>query len=143
MAEVLCAWCQARIGDSDVEHSHGICPSCYRTLRGLPDLDEAGLDALPYGVIVLSADGTVLAYNRAESELAGRQPCEVIGKHFFREVAPCTAVQAFQGEFEVFCLGAGQPRTFQFTFLFPGGPVRVQIVFLRKGPGAAVVVRRL
>ncbi len=143
LPEVVCAWCGARIGESPVRHSHGICPPCYRSLRGIPDLSEAELDALPYGVIGLDADGTVLAYNRAEGELAGREPGEVIGRNFFREVAPCTAVQAFQGQFEAFCGGEDLPRTFQFTFRFPAGPVRVRILFLRKGRGAVVVVRKL
>ncbi len=143
MAEVLCAWCEARIGEGPVAHSHGICPACYRQLRGLPDLSEQELDALPYGVIVLAADGAVLAYNRAESELAGRAAQEVVGRNFFTEVAPCTAVQAFQGAFEAFCREEAPPRTFQFTFRFPTGAVRVQIAFVRKGDGAAVAVRKL
>ena len=143
MPAVICAWCGARIGESPVEHSHGICPSCDRQLRGVPDLSESELDALPFGVIVLSEDGTVLAYNRAESELAGRKPEEVVGRHFFTDVAPCTAVQDFQGEFQAFCAGEGASKTFRFTFRFPSGSVRVQILFLRKGGGAAVAVRKL
>ena len=143
MPEVTCAWCGVPIGESPVEHSHGICPGCYRQLRGVPDLSEPELDALPFGVIVLSNEGTVLAYNRAESELAGRRPEEVIGRNFFTDVAPCTAVQGFQGAFRAFCEGEGSPKSFQFTFRFPAGPVRVQILFLRKGAGASVVVRKL
>ncbi len=143
MPEVMCAWCGARIRESPVEHSHGICPSCDRQLRGVPDLSESELDALPFGVIVLSVDGMVQAYNRAESELAGRHPDEVIGRNFFTEVAPCTAVQAFQGAFQLFCAGDGEPKTFRFTFRFPSGSVRVQILFLRKEGGAAVAVRKL
>lgn len=48
------------------------------------------LDALPYGVIAMSLDGTVEAYNLAESKLAGLSPERVIGKNFFSNVAPCT-----------------------------------------------------
>ena len=143
MADVLCAWCGNRIGEGAVEHSHGICQACYRQLRGVPDLSEPDLDALPFGVIVLSEAGTVLAYNRAEEALAGRQARDVIGRNFFLEVAPCTSVQAFQGEFRSFCRGTEPSRTFQFTFRFPSGPVRVQIVFLRKGSGGVVAVRKL
>jgi photoactive yellow protein len=143
MADVLCAWCGARIGEGTTEHSHGICPACYRQLRGVPDLSEPELDALPFGIIVLSGDGTVLAYNHAEEALAGRQARDVIGRNFFTEVAPCTSVQTFQGEFRIFCLGTASSRTFQFTFRFPSGSVRVQIVFLRKGTGGVVAVRKL
>ena len=48
------------------------------------------LDTLPYGVIAMSLDGTVEAYNLAESKLAGLTPERVIGKNFFSSVAPCT-----------------------------------------------------
>ncbi len=48
------------------------------------------LDALPYGVIAMSLDGTVEAYNLAESKLAGLTADRVIGKNFFSNVAPCT-----------------------------------------------------
>ena len=48
------------------------------------------LDTLPFGVIAMSLDGTVEAYNVAESKLAGLTPERVIGKNFFSNVAPCT-----------------------------------------------------
>lgn len=143
MAEVACAWCGAVIGQSEVEHSHGICGACYRTLRGIPDLSEPELDDLPFGVIFLAADGTVLAYNRAEGELAGRDPREVVGRNFFRDIAPCTSVQAFQGTFAEFCDGDQPVRTFRFTFRFPARSVQVQILFLHRRPNVAVLIRKL
>ena len=142
MADVLCAWCGTLIGQSEAEHSHGICRSCYRELRGIPDLSESELDGLPFGVIVLAEDGTILAYNLAEGGLSGREPSAVIGRNFFTEIAPCTAVQTFQGAFHEFCGRAEDSRTFHFTFRFPGGPVRVQIVFLHRGADVAVAVRK-
>ncbi len=48
------------------------------------------LDTAPYGIIAMSLDGTVEAYNLAESKLAGLTPERVIGKNFFSSVAPCT-----------------------------------------------------
>ena len=142
MADVLCAWCATLIGQSGVEHSHGVCRTCYRELRGIPDLSSAELDDLPFGVIVLAEDGTVLAYNRAESDLTGREPIRVIGRNFFTEIAPCTSVQAFLGAFREFCQGNEPSRTFQFTFHFPTGPVPVLIVFLHKGKDVTVAVRK-
>ena len=142
MSDVLCAWCGGVIGQSPIEGSHGICPPCYRELRGIPDLSEPELDELPFGVIVLSADGVVRAYNRAEGELAQREPDGVIGRNFFSEIAPCTSVQAFQGVFGEFLAGAEPSRTFRFTFPFPGRAVQVQIVFLHRGPDVLVAVRK-
>ncbi len=48
------------------------------------------LDALAFGVIAMTLDGTVEAYNLAESKLAGLTPERVVGKNFFTNVAPCT-----------------------------------------------------
>ncbi|WP_257309130.1 PAS domain-containing protein [Geothrix fuzhouensis] len=142
MPNVLCAWCGALIGQSEAEDSHGICRTCYRDLRGIPDLSSTELDGLPFGVIVLAEHGTILAYNQAESRLAKREPLSVIGRNFFTEIAPCTSVQAFLGAFREFCHGNEPSRTFQFTFPFPDGPVRVVIVFLHKGKDVTVAVRK-
>ena len=142
MPDVLCAWCNTLIGQSAVEHSHGICRACSNQLRGLPDLSESELDDLPFGAIVLAQDGTVRSYNRAEGELASRNPSEVIGRNFFTDIAPCTSVQAFKGALLAFSQGEQASRTFGFTFRFPSGPVQVQIVFLHKGPDVAVAIRK-
>lgn len=142
MADVFCAWCRTLIGQSPVDHSHGICRDCYQQMRGIPMLSESELDALPFGVIILDERGTVLAYNKAESDLSGRNRTEVVGRNFFTDVAPCTSVQAFQGGFREFCRGDEPSRTFRFTFHFPTGPIPVQIVFLRMGSEVAVAVQK-
>ena len=56
----------------------------------LSQADSAALDALPFGVIGMTLDGTVSSYNTAESALAGLTPSKVVGRHFFSAVAPCT-----------------------------------------------------
>jgi photoactive yellow protein len=56
----------------------------------LETADTSALDALPFGVIGMTPDGTVTSYNSAESRLAGLTPAKVIGRHFFSAVAPCT-----------------------------------------------------
>ena len=50
----------------------------------------AELDTLDFGVIGMSDDGTVVAYNEVEGVLSGLTPSRVIGRHFFTSVAPCT-----------------------------------------------------
>lgn len=142
MPIVICAWCQAPIGESPVAGSHGICSACAHVVQGLPNLSEDELDDLPYGAIVLSRQGTVLAYNQAEQDLSGREAGGVIGQNFFADVAPCTAVQGFQGEFMEFMDGREPLRTFRFTFPFPTATVRVLITMLRRGEDALVMVRK-
>lgn len=56
----------------------------------LVSLSEDQLDDLPYGVISMTSDCVVAAYNKAEAQSAGLNPARVIGRHFFTTVAPCT-----------------------------------------------------
>lgn len=59
-------------------------------LERLQSMTAEELDALPFGVVGMTADGTVKVYNRPESELAGLAADTVMGHNFFAEVAPCT-----------------------------------------------------
>jgi hypothetical protein len=54
----------------------------------LDDLDDTALDDLPYGVVCLSEQLTVLRMNRIESEKTGIQRWRAIGRPFFGDVAP-------------------------------------------------------
>lgn len=86
-------------------------------LRHLRD-DE--LDALPYGLVVVDAHGTVLAYNDTESRMVGLRKERVVGRNFFTDIAPCTRVREFEGRFRAFASGAGARmfETFDFVFRF-------------------------
>lgn len=59
-------------------------------LDRLEAADDAMLDGAPFGVVAMTEDGTVTAYNAAESRLSGLTPEKVVGRHFFSAVAPCT-----------------------------------------------------
>jgi photoactive yellow protein len=61
-----------------------------RLLDSLEAAETAVLDALPFGLIGMAPDGIVTNYNTAESRLSGLTPVNVIGRHFFSAVAPCT-----------------------------------------------------
>ncbi len=60
------------------------------------DLSKASavedIDALPFGVIVVDRQGTILEYNAYESALTGFARERVLERNFFRDVAPCTAL---------------------------------------------------
>jgi photoactive yellow protein len=109
------------------------------------DLPEDAIDALPFGLIAVSADGTIEQYNAYESRLARLPKERVIGRNFFRDVAPCTAVRDFQGRFERFVTENGDgAESFDFAFQFPFGRQRVNITFLRssKSRGVKILVNR-
>jgi photoactive yellow protein len=98
----------------------------------LSALTTAEIDALPFGYIALDAEGVIRKYNRYEADLARRDPQQVLGRNFFREVAPCTQVQEFEGRFRELVAGSGEPAlTFDFEFNFRHGSQGVRIGFLR------------
>lgn len=136
----LCAWCGTTTGQGSVPHSHGICGPCRAGLLGIPLLSEDQLGELPFGVIELDANGVVLIYNKAEETLSGMVSSHVVGKHFFRDVAPCTSVKDFEGRFLSFLSSRADPESFQFIFRFPWRKTKVSIAFVRSERGTAFVL---
>lgn len=94
-------------------------------------LSAEALDELPFGAIELDPAGTVLSYNKAEERLAGRTRADVVGKNFFRDIAPCTRVRRFLGAFEVGVERKQLNEVFDFTFHFPAGAreVRIRMIY--------------
>jgi photoactive yellow protein len=100
------------------------------------DLEKASavqdVDDLPFGVIVVDRSGTITEYNTYESEMTGFSKERVLGRNFFHDVAPCTAIKEFEGRFDGFLTShATSIEPFEFTFPFAKGPQRVSIVFVR------------
>lgn len=65
----------------------------------LPRIPDSIKDGLPFGLVKLDLQGTVLEYNMAEGDLTGVSPAWAIGKNFFDEVAVCTKTASFYGRF--------------------------------------------
>lgn len=151
-ADDSCGLCGAVTPRDEAGIPYIICQPCYRRFLKVSSVYRKQLDELPFGVIDLDSNATVLAYNRTEANLARLQAENVIGKNFFTEVAPCTAVQEFQGRFHEFMLGRERTMRFNFTFGFKHGPVEVEIFFLRGSDGddlnsgersARIIVKRV
>jgi photoactive yellow protein len=137
---VLCAWCGVQTSQGSIPHSHSICRPCSAALRGVPLLSEEELSKMPYGVIELDPSGTVLIYNKAEEALSGKGSASVIGKNFFREVAPCTSVKNFEGRFVDFLSSQAESESFKFTFHFPERTTKVSVAFVRTERSSALVL---
>jgi photoactive yellow protein len=102
----------------------------YRTFSpdALHELSDDELDALPFGIIGLDADGRVARYNVAEARLARLDRSRVVGKSFFTEIARCAAVPTFQGSFERLLADASAPPCrFPFVFAFRFGSQNVDV----------------
>ena len=70
------------------------------------------IDGLAFGAIEVDGSGTILRYNAAEGDISGRDPTQMVGKNFFKEVAPCTDTEAFEGRFRRGAsAGASSPAT--------------------------------
>ena len=106
----------------------------------LLNMSAAEVNALPQGIVRLDATGKILYYSQTQATFAGRTVAETIGKNFFREVAPCTAVKSFQGRFLDFIARPGASiESFEFLFWFATNAKRVTITFLRQSDSADAV----
>ena len=97
----------------------------------LAKLSPQEIDQLAFGAVQIDGKGTVLQYNAAESGITGRAKKDVIGKNFFRDVAPCTRVQRFFGAFQTGVERRALNEVFDFTFRFPTGArdVRIRMIY--------------
>jgi photoactive yellow protein len=106
--------------------STAAAPSPY-ILQTINSMGEKELDSLPYGVIQLDAQGVVLHYNAFEATLSGLTKRGVVGKNFFKQVAPCTDMKDFYGRFLEGMTAGKLQCTFRFHFSFKRNPRDVTI----------------
>ncbi len=131
---IICAWCQRPIRQGSGKLiSHGICLKCLGdkfdyAIENVALLNRRVADLLPYGFIRLDEKGIVLEYNTAESALSGLPREGVLGRNFFRSVAPCTCVKEFEGKIqEMIARGKAGRDELQFLFKFPGRVTMVNL----------------
>lgn len=103
-------------------------------------LSPSELDALPFGIIRLDAQGTVLHYNTYEEQLAQLSKDEVVGRNFFREVAPCTDVKEFHGRFLEGVAARQLDVKFRYHFPFKGRPRDVLVTLFYSAATESVFV---
>jgi len=85
------------------------------------------LDQLAFGAIQLDGTGKVLVYNATESSITGRSAADVVGRNFFRDVAPCTDTRRFRGVFEAGVKSGSLNTMFDYTFDYKMNPTQVRI----------------
>jgi photoactive yellow protein len=132
VVRVVCAWCGRQLDERGTGGtplaSHGMCAYCAEESGVFPverllGMSRTDYDRLPIGIVELDGEGTVRAYNRAEEQLSGFGHGRFVGRNFFRDVAPCTAVREFEGRYrEMVSEAAVSDEEFSFVFRFAGGP---------------------
>ncbi|MGI1679873.1 MAG: photoactive yellow protein [Cellvibrionaceae bacterium] len=93
----------------------------------LAKMSSSELDDVAFGAIELDGKGVVLKYNMTESEITGRKPEDVIGKNFFRDVAPCTCRPEFKGRFEDGVKNDNLNVLFEYVFDYKMNPTKVKV----------------
>lgn len=113
--------------------------------KSLSELTEAQLNALAFGAIELNAQGQVLQYNQTEGEITGRSPEQMLGKHFFLEVAPCTQDSEFCQRFEEALRQGSINVIFEYVFDYQMAPTKVKVHMYRRRQETSVwvLVKRL
>lgn len=103
-------------------------------LRDLPHMSKTEVDALPFGCIRVDDRGTILMYNKHQSELANVEPSDAIGKNFFRELAPCTNNRLVFGRFKDGVASGTLNAEVTYAFTYKMRPTLVDI-HLYRDPG--------
>jgi len=132
---ITCAWCTAQIldGTDSLPSTYGICVSCLgqgfaTPVQNLEAISDADADRLPFGMIRMDGEGRVVAYNAKESALSGLHKADVLGRNFFRTVAPCTCVEEFEGLVRKMMASERPLREeIQFLFKFKNNATMAQI----------------
>ncbi len=103
-----------KFGADDIENS-------------LSRMNAAQLDKVAFGAIQLDEHGKILQYNAAEGDITGRNPKDVIGKNFFRDVAPCTNRPEFSGRFREGVKNGNLNTMFEYVFDYNMQPTKVKV----------------
>lgn len=119
-----------------------MCEGCLIFAASVPSLSQDVLDDLPFGVIELDEAGKVLGFNHHEEERSHLRASEVIGKNFFRDIAPCAEVKEYQGRFEEFLLSDEPSIQFDFVYRLPHATIPIRIMFVRAHGHNVLVVSR-
>jgi photoactive yellow protein len=111
----------------------------------LGKMSDKDIDKLAFGAIELDKNGTVLKYNSAEGAITGRDPSTVIGKNFFRDVAPCTSKPAFKGVFDAGVKTNNLNTMFEYVFDHQMQPTKVKVHMKRSISGTSywIFVKRI
>lgn len=113
--------------------------------NALASMSRNQLDKVAFGAIQLDDKGNILKYNAAEGDITGRDPSKVIGKNFFRDVAPCTDSPEFKGRFQEGVKSGDLNVMFEYTFDYEMKPTRVKVHMKKalSGDSYWVFVKRL
>lgn len=95
--------------------------------NSLSHMNDKQINDLAFGAVQVDGSGKIIAYNEAEAGITGRKAADVIGKNFFKEVAPCTATPKFKGVFDAGVKAGNLNTMFEYVFDYKMTPTKVKI----------------
>ena len=108
----------------------------------LDELDDAALDALPFGVVCLDDAMKVVRMNRTESEKSGIQRWRAVGRDYFQDVAPGPTNRSLAEHVAAFAQGDRASSTLVHTFHRRAGDDRTQIELRKEHDRVYLVIHR-
>lgn len=108
----------------------------------LDDLDDAALDALPFGVVCLDGSNRVVRMNRTESEKSGIQRWRALGRNFFQDVAPGPTNRGLAEHVAAFATGKAAATQVHHVFHRRAGDDETEIELRRERDHVYLVIRR-
>ena len=123
---------QVKFGKSDIENV-------------ISRMSKTQIDNLAFGAIQLDSDGRIMTFNLAEGAMTGVDAGTVIGKNFFRDVAPCTSTPAFEGVFREGVKNDNLNTIIEYTFDYQMTATKVKVHMKRAIHGGSfwIFVKRL
>ena len=97
----------------------------------IPLMTPEKLHDLPLGVIKLDDGGNIIFYSKGESKLSGFSADEVMGRHFFTDVAPCTNNRLVYRPFQEGILNGVLNMEVSYTFTYVMRPTNVRLHLFR------------
>lgn len=111
----------------------------------LAKMTDAQLNQLAFGAVQVDASGKILKYNATEAGITGRNAKDVVGKNFFKEVAPCTNRREFKGVFDEGVKNDDLNTLFEYVFDYNMQPTKVKVHMKRALSGGTywIFVKRI
>ena len=95
--------------------------------NSLSKMTDQQLDKLAFGAIELDKAGTIIRYNATEGTITGRDPKAMVGKNFFKDIAPCTDRPDFSGVFYAGVRKGELNMLFEYVFDHQMKPIKVKV----------------
>lgn len=109
-------------------------------LSYLDTCSEEQFEALPFGAIKMNHQNIIERYNQAQCEITGYETLQVLGKEFFRDVAPCTHHYMVS---EQYMMNSELDSMVHFTFNHNLKPITVKLRLLKSASSQYLLTERL